>query len=65
MAVVNRGISMRKLIRIARLIAVLAIATQLSGCTPHVGVGMNVGIPTGWGSINVGVGSGGWYGRPF
>ena len=56
---------MRKLIRIARLIAVLAIATQLSGCTPHVGVGMNVGIPTGWGSINVGVGSGGWYGRPF
>lgn len=56
---------MRKVFRVLQIFALLAITTQLAGCTPHVGVGMNVGVPTGWGSINVGVGSGGWYGRPF
>ncbi|MEA3413343.1 MAG: hypothetical protein U9R74_17680 [Pseudomonadota bacterium] len=56
---------MRKAIRIARIVTILLIATQLSGCTPHVGVGMSVGIPVGWGNVNVGVSSGGWYGRPY
>lgn len=51
---------MRKLIRIAGILAVLATTLSLSGCSGNVGVGLNVGVPIGnHGYISVGTGR--WY----
>lgn len=51
---------MRKAIRIAGALAVLAATLSLGGCSANVGVGLNVGVPIGdHGYINVG--THGWH----
>jgi hypothetical protein len=55
---------MRKLSRLAGLLALLAATLSLGGCSANVGVGMSVGVPIGnHGYVSVGAGSGGnrWY----
>jgi hypothetical protein len=53
---------MRRIIRRAGVLAVLATALSLGGCSAKVGVGLNVGVPIGdHGYINVGTGSNRWY----
>lgn len=54
----------RKAIRVLVLAALLAAASLTAGCDSSVGVGFSAGIPTSWGGISIGVGSGGWYGGP-
>lgn len=51
---------MRKLTRLAGILALLAASLSLSGCSGNIGVGLNVGVPIGdHGYISVG--SGRWY----
>jgi len=51
---------MRKLTRMAGVLALLLASLSLSGCSGNIGVGLNVGIPIGdHGYISVG--SGRWY----
>jgi hypothetical protein len=54
----------RKAIRVLILATLLATASVTAGCDQKVGVGFSVGIPTSWGGVRIGVGSGGWYGGP-
>ena len=54
--------SMRKIIRRAGVLAVVAVSLSLGGCSGNVGVGLSVGVPIGnHGYINVGTGTSRWY----
>jgi hypothetical protein len=51
---------MKKIMRRAGVLAVLATALSLGGCSGNVGIGMSVGVPIGnHGHISVGTGR--WY----
>ena len=51
---------MRKAIRFAGAVAILAASMSLGGCSGNVGVGLNVGVPIGnHGYMNIGTGR--WY----
>ncbi len=53
---------MRKIIRRAGVLAVVAASLSLGGCSANVGVGLNVGVPIGnHGYINVGTSTSRWY----
>jgi hypothetical protein len=53
---------MRKVIRRAGALALLAASLSLGGCSGNVGIGMSVGIPIGnHGHISVGTSTGRWY----
>lgn len=53
---------MRKFLRRAGVLALLAATLSLGGCSANVGVGMSVGVPVGnHGYISMGTGTG--YGR--
>jgi hypothetical protein len=57
-----KELHMRRIIRRAGVLAVLATALSLGGCSGSVGVGLNVGVPIGnHGYINVGTGTSRWY----
>jgi len=52
----------RKMIRLATALALTGAALTFTGCSSHVGVGLNVGVPIGnHGHINIGTSTGGWY----
>lgn len=51
---------MRKLTRLAGILALLAVTLSLSACSGNIGVGLNVGVPIGdHGYVSVGTGR--WY----